>query len=153
MQSDRDSSHLYQPFRTAYAKVLADMQDWLNVHRPGQTCKMIEGLRSSAYQHQLWLKGRNGNPGPIVTYKDGFDHKSNHQSGLAADIGIFNDGAYIEEPDAETMAYYGHLVRLHGLQWGGNWTSFIDQPHAEWPTTDQTTYQHANQWLREEGLQ
>lgn len=145
--SDRNVSHLYPDFSAAYAKVLTDLQAYLGAHHPGYYCKLVEGLRTAAYQNELFQKR------PRVTWKDGYQQKSNHQSGLAADVGIFNpQGEYIEEPDDLIMAYYGHCVRAHHLVWGGDWNSFVDKPHAEWPTADRQTYAAAGKWLKAHDL-
>lgn len=146
MSQDRDQMHLAPKFRAAYAKALSEFNAWLSVHRPGLSAKLIEGFRSAAYQHELYLKK------PRVTYKDGYINRSNHQSGMAADVGVFQGAKYIEEPDKETMAFYGHCVRAAGLTWGGDWSSFVDKPHAEWPTSDPKAYHEAAVWLKQSGL-
>lgn len=150
--SDRNPLHLWPGFRDKYALIIQEMQAYLTAHHPGLTCKLVEGFRSAEYQHSLWEQGRS-KPGKIVTYKDGYRAKSNHQSSLAADIGVFaSNGDYIEDPDEQIMAYYGHLVRAQGLTWGGKWATFKDEPHAEWNVSDTPTYTAAHAWQAENGL-
>lgn len=153
MSSDRNPDHLYAPFRAAYARVLEEMQVWLDKHHAGITCKMIEGYRTAAWQHYLYLSGRpdldGGYEGPIRTWRDGINMRSDHQSSLAGDIGFFKpDGSYIEDdPGHDFWAYYGHLCRSMGLEWGGTWHK-PDEPHAQWPENDHQTYASAASWQR-----
>ena len=148
MDSDRNPNHLYGPFRLAFERVLEQMQEWLNAHHAGVTCKMIEGYRSAGYQAELYSHGRNGDPRPIVTWRDGSNQLSDHQSSLAGDIGFFDEkGAYIEEPGHDFWLYYGHLVRAMCLEWGGTWHK-PDEDHAQWPEGDHQTYASARQWQR-----
>lgn len=152
--SDRNLDHLYPDFREAYVKVLRDMIVYLDKNHPGLSCKLVEGFRSAAYQHEIWQKGRdsNGNViGTTYTNCDGYKNKSNHQSSLAADIGIFRGKEYLGDPPQSVMAYYGHLVRKHGLAWGGNWKK-PDFPHAEWKPSDRNLYAKARAWQKTQGL-
>lgn len=151
MPSDRNPLHLWPAFWARYSAVLGDLNAYLIAHHPGFTAKLIEGFRTAEYQHELYQKGR-GAPGQIVTYKDGYHNKSNHQTGMAADVGIFKGAAYIDEPAVDVNNYYGHLLRLRGLKWGGDWTGFKDLPHGEWDTTDHDSYDAAAKWLKSEGL-
>lgn len=151
MPADRDLNHLYEPFRTKFVAALETFNEWLYKHRPGCTAKIIEGFRTAEYQHELYAKGRTA-PGKIVTEKDGYKRRSNHQSSLAADVGVFKGKTYVEEPDDETNEYWGHCVRAQGLKWGGDWTSLVDCPHAEWPTDDGNTYMAARRWQMLVGL-
>lgn len=54
---------------------------------------------------------------------------SNHNFGLAFDIGVFRGGRYL----AESPVYkaVGALGIELGLSWGGNWKDIKDQPHFE----------------------
>lgn len=94
--------------------------------KAGITIKVISGLRTYAEQDALYAQGRT-KPGHIVTNaKAGF---SNHNFGLAFDIGIFQGNSYIEEsPDYKKVGAMG--VSL-GFTWGGNWLSIQDEPHFE----------------------
>lgn len=92
----------------------------------GITIKVISGLRTYDEQDALFAQGRT-TPGHIVTNaRGGF---SNHNFGLAFDIGIFEGGNYIEEsPKYKTVGALGIAI---GLAWGGNWVSIQDEPHFE----------------------
>lgn len=54
---------------------------------------------------------------------------SNHNFGLAFDIGIFRGARYLESGnDYVTVAKIGEGL---GLEWGGRWKSFPDRPHYQ----------------------
>ena len=92
----------------------------------GITIKVISGLRTYAEQNDLYAQGRT-KPGRIVTNaKGGY---SNHNFGIAFDIGIFDGSRYIEEsPRYKAVGALG--VEL-GLEWGGNWKTINDEPHFQ----------------------
>lgn len=92
----------------------------------GITIKIISGLRSYEEQDELYAQGRTA-PGQIVTKaRAGF---SNHNFGIAFDIGIFSGGKYLEEsPLYKAVAAIG--IDL-GLEWGGSWKTIQDQPHYQ----------------------
>lgn len=162
---DRDPNHLYPAFRDRIITAISDLNRYLGKHHPGYSAKLIEGFRSTERQQQLYAQGRT-KPGKIVTKKNGTTNKSNHQSSLAADVGIFltvplssfggvlnTKTTYVPEPPKDVMDYYGHCLRKQGLEWGGDWKGdFKDTPHAEWPNADKLTYQKARAWQKEQGL-
>jgi peptidoglycan LD-endopeptidase CwlK len=89
--------------------------------------RIISGSRTYAEQDQLYKKGRFGNPGPQVTKARG--GQSNHNFGIAWDVGIFDGGKYIT-----TDKLYKQLavtVLSPNLEWGGSWKSFPDVPHFQ----------------------
>lgn len=92
----------------------------------GITIKIISGLRSYEEQATLYAQGRS-KPGPKVTNANaGY---SNHNFGLAFDIGIWQNGKYLDEsPLYKAVAPLG--IDL-GLTWGGSWKTIQDQPHYE----------------------
>jgi peptidoglycan L-alanyl-D-glutamate endopeptidase CwlK len=94
----------------------------------GISVKVISGLRTYAEQDALYAQGRT-KPGEIVTKaKGGY---SIHNFGCAFDVGIFSkDGKkyYGEHAD---YARVGKLGEMLGLEWGGRWTSFVDEPHFQ----------------------
>jgi peptidoglycan L-alanyl-D-glutamate endopeptidase CwlK len=93
----------------------------------GIAVRIISGTRTYAEQNELYKKGRYGNPPPKVTNSRG--GQSNHNFGIAWDIGIFDNGAYMgESPLYKKSADIGMVA---GLEWGGNWTKFKDQPHYQ----------------------
>jgi peptidoglycan L-alanyl-D-glutamate endopeptidase CwlK len=98
----------------------------------GIKARIISGTRTYAEQEQLYKKGRFGDdPKNIVTYSHG--GQSNHNFGIAWDIGIFqNDGKYLEESPFYIQAAQIGLVG--GLEWGGNWRQWQDRPHYQLAT-------------------
>jgi len=93
----------------------------------GITIKVISGLRTYAEQDALYAEGRTI-PGTTIVTNATAGH-SNHNFGLAFDIGVFDGIKYIDEsPDYKTVGAIGVSI---GLTWGGNWTSIQDEPHFE----------------------
>lgn len=97
----------------------------------GMRVRIISGTRSYAEQDRLYQKGRFGNPGPVVTRARGGE--SNHNFGLAWDIGIFSvDGGY-PGPELE-YERAAHIGMVSALEWGGDWHGFVDRPHYQLAT-------------------
>lgn len=96
----------------------------------GVKVKIISGTRTYEEQNKLYRQGRYGNPGRIITKARG--GRSNHNFGIAWDIGIFHsDGSYSRDNnDYNNLATYAKS----SLEWGGDWRSFIDSPHYQLQT-------------------
>ena len=96
----------------------------------GFEVKILSGTRTYAEQNALYEKGRS-RPGPRVTNARG--GQSNHNFGIAFDIGIFQNGRFLEGNNAAEERVYKQLAQVagEGLEWGGNWRSFPDQPHYQ----------------------
>lgn len=92
----------------------------------GIKIKVISGLRTYAEQDALYAQGRT-NPGRIVTnVKGGY---SNHNFGIAFDVGVFEGNQYLDEsPKYKAVGVLGMDL---GLEWGGNWKTIVDQPHFQ----------------------
>lgn len=89
---------------------------------------IISGHRTYAQQSSLYEQGRS-KPGKVVTNaRAGY---SNHNFSLAYDIGIFAEGKYLGSSGLYSLA--GEIGKELGLVWGGDWKSFIDPPHFEFP--------------------
>lgn len=99
----------------------------------GIVIKVISGMRSYAEQDALYAQGRT-KPGKVVTNaRAGF---SNHNFGLAFDIGIFKGSSDPEKaktfvPESPLYKVIGALGTNLGLEWGGSWTSIKDEPHFQ----------------------
>jgi peptidoglycan L-alanyl-D-glutamate endopeptidase CwlK len=92
------------------------------------TYRIISGTRTYAEQDALFAKK------PRVTKARG--GQSNHNFGIAWDVGIFDNGKYYEgNTKKEDKAYVnlGALIKakVSGLEWGGDWKSFVDKPHYQ----------------------
>lgn len=87
----------------------------------GITIKVISGTRTYAEQDALF------NQRPKVTNaRGGF---SNHNFGIAFDIGLFKGSSYVpESPLYKAVAAIGKSL---GLEWGGDWKSIVDEPHYQ----------------------
>jgi peptidoglycan L-alanyl-D-glutamate endopeptidase CwlK len=92
----------------------------------GIRIKVISGLRTYAEQDELYAQGRT-KPGPKVTNARG--GYSNHNFGIAFDVGVFEGQKYL--PDSVKYKAVGALGTDLGLEWGGNWKTIVDQPHFE----------------------
>lgn len=99
------------------------------VHKAAQSgilIKVISGLRTYAEQDALYAQGRT-KPGRIVTKARG--GYSNHNFGIAFDIGVFEGARYL--PESPKYNAVGALGMDLGLEWGGNWKTIVDQPHFQ----------------------
>ena len=96
-------------------------------HESGYDVKAISGLRTWDEQDALYAKGRT-TPGPKVTNaKAGF---SNHNFGLAIDIGVFSKDGKKYHGEHPLYTELGPLGESLGLEWGGRW-KFRDEPHYQ----------------------
>jgi peptidoglycan L-alanyl-D-glutamate endopeptidase CwlK len=90
--------------------------------------RIISRTRTNAMQDAIYAQGRNGNPGPIVTRARG--GQSNHNFGIAWDIGVFTPiGGYVTDGEAYDEAAAAGATSV--LEWGGDWTGFVDRPHFQ----------------------
>ncbi|NYT62453.1 M15 family metallopeptidase [Alcaligenaceae bacterium] len=92
----------------------------------GIEIKIISGLRTYDEQNELYAQGRT-KPGIKVTNARG--GYSNHNFGIAFDVGVFEGKKYL----SESVKYkaVGVLGLDMGLEWGGNWKTIVDQPHFQ----------------------
>ncbi len=96
----------------------------------GVDVKAISGNRTWAEQDALYAKGRS-TPGPKVTNARG--GQSNHNFGLALDLGLFKDGKYLDE--SPLYKEIGKVVaKFPEIEWGGSWKSITDEPHIQFKT-------------------
>jgi peptidoglycan LD-endopeptidase CwlK len=106
-----------QPYARALVKKAA---------QHGITIKVIAGLRTYEEQDELFAQGRT-KPGRVVTNaRAGF---SNHNFGIAFDVGVFEGANYLDE--SPKYKAVGALGMDLGLEWGGNWKAFVDEPHFQ----------------------
>jgi len=92
----------------------------------GIQIKILSGLRSYQEQDELYAQGRT-KPGKVVTKARG--GYSNHNFGIAFDIGIFEGTKYLS--DSVKYKAVGALGMDLGLEWGGSWKTIVDQPHFQ----------------------
>jgi peptidoglycan L-alanyl-D-glutamate endopeptidase CwlK len=126
-----DTSNVDDRSEHCIASLAPEIQDTARalVHKAveaGITIKIICGLRTFEEQDELFEQGRTKSGKIVTNARGGF---SNHNFGLAFDIGIFEGGEYIEEsPKYKTV---GQIGKSLGLAWGGDWKSIHDEPHFE----------------------
>ncbi len=104
-------------------------RQFLTLVKPsGKDIKILSGTRTYAEQNALYSKGRT-TAGPIVTKAKG--GQSNHNFGLAWDIGVFENGNYIGNDTPYKSIPTIVLPQMPQLEWGGNWISMKDYPHYQ----------------------
>ena len=96
----------------------------------GMPIRLISGTRTYAQQNALYSKGRFGNPPPQVTKARG--GHSNHNFGLAWDVGVFQGGFY--RPESPFYRKAAEVGLTPALEWGGQWSGFVDLPHYQLKT-------------------
>ena len=91
--------------------------------------RIISGTRTYDEQDVLYNQGRNGNTGSIVTNAKG--GQSNHNFGIAWDIGLFSNGNY-NTADADYKLFSTVVLSsMDTIEWGGDWFTFKDYPHYQ----------------------
>ena len=90
--------------------------------------RIISGTRTYAEQDVLYAQGRT-TEGKIVTNAKG--GQSNHNFGIAWDIGVFINSNYIEDDAVYISLASIILPQMNTIEWGGNWHSIKDVPHYQ----------------------
>ena len=100
--------------------------------------RILSGTRTYEEQDNLYQHGRNGSTQPIITNARG--GQSNHNFGIAWDIGVFQNGNYVGN-DSPYISFASIVLPLmNTIEWGGNWISFKDYPHYQLkPVSDNET--------------
>jgi peptidoglycan L-alanyl-D-glutamate endopeptidase CwlK len=92
------------------------------------------GRRTAPEQNTLWQQGRT-TPGPIITYRDGYEVESTHQKGMAVDFFAYLDGRANYEPGNVALIAMCFAEAADALdlkwRWGGNFTGIFDGAHFE----------------------
>ncbi|MEP6602820.1 MAG: M15 family metallopeptidase [Spartobacteria bacterium] len=87
----------------------------------GIKIEVISGLRTYEEQDELFKKRPK-----VTNARGGF---SNHNFGIAFDIGVFEGTKYLDEsPKYKAVGVLGMDL---GLEWGGNWKTIQDEPHFQ----------------------
>jgi len=122
-RSESNIITLVQQAQIAARKFIAILTD------QGKDVRLLSGTRTYAEQDALYRQGRNGNTQPKVTNAKG--GQSNHNFGIAWDIGLFENGKYIVADSKYKQVPVLVLPQLPELEWGGNWNTFPDFPHYQ----------------------
>lgn len=115
----------------AIATLLADVRPLARalVQKAAQSgiqIKVISGLRSYAEQNALYAQGRTQAGRKVTNARGGY---SNHNFGIAFDVGVFEGTRYLgESPKYKAVGALGMEL---GLEWGGSWTTIVDEPHFQ----------------------
>lgn len=142
-----DTAVLYQPF-------VMKLNTLLNACRArGQDYVATSGLRTYAEQDALYAKGRTtGIAGHTVTNARG--GYSAHNFGVSIDLAPHVGGQYAGKlnPDYAPRNYIilGEEAPRVGLEWGGGWVSFKDEPHIQLPLRPKDiTWERMRLWYLE----
>ena len=120
VRSERVITTLH-PLVQPYARAL-----YFKAREHGLVLNIISGLRTYDEQNSLYAQGRT-RPGNVVTNARG--GYSNHNFGIAFDVGLFERNEYLgESPMYKAVGTLGEEL---GLEWGGNWRTIVDQPHFQ----------------------
>lgn len=95
--------------------------------RTGITAKVLWGTRTYEQQNQLYAKRPK-----VTNARGGF---SNHNFGIAFDLGLFKNGKYLQSAAPYNQAH--QKVDMTGLLWGGDWRRMKDAPHYQLPIRGQ----------------
>lgn len=106
---------------------------WLNsvmawAAKNGLVVKIIGGTRTYAEQDALYAQGRTTKGQKVTNAKGGY---SLHNHAIAFDIGIFQNGKYLES-DTQYKKLYQACGAPDCFEWGGNWKSIVDTPHYQY---------------------
>ena len=76
-----------------------------------------------------------GDNAKTITNCDGVNTPSNHQGGWAVDVvpAGMNGTPIWPHPADPRWEKLGQASEAAGLEWGGRWVGFIDQPHSRMP--------------------
>ena len=93
----------------------------------GADIRIISGTRTYKEQAAIFAQGRT-KPGKIVTRAG--PGQSNHNFGVAWDVGFFEGVEYIDDPKPYRSLGEMITTKGNGIEWGGLWR-FIDLPHYQ----------------------
>lgn len=108
---------------------------------------LVQGVRTAEEQNELYKQGRS-KPGSIVTHKDGYKNKSNHQVkadgwGWSVDFAVWNGKIDFNDIDGYKKVASAFLKASKEMgipvRWGADWNmngktsdeSFLDWGHVE----------------------
>lgn len=118
----RDLNELHPYVKHLAEKLLAECK------KQGLNIIVTETYRTVERQDYLYAQGRT-RPGNIVTNAKGSSKSSIHQWRLAFDICNNKRG---DEYNRTILNKVGQIGKSIGLEWGGDWTSFVDTPHFQY---------------------
>jgi peptidoglycan L-alanyl-D-glutamate endopeptidase CwlK len=112
--------------------------------KTGISCVILSGTRTYAEQNALYGRGRNiktekdskGRTVKVSVVTNALAGSSNHNFGIALDVGLFKDGRYLTGAGKGDDQAYRELAAevkktVTKIAWGGDWRRFKDLPHYE----------------------
>lgn len=132
-RSAKNVATLHSKVQQLFRNWIAECQVLAKIH--GYEYKAISGNRTWEEQARIYAQGRTA-PGKIVTNaRPGY---SNHNYGIAVDMGVFKNGKYLDGSNpSEAEAFHrkaANVAEKYNIEWGGSWKSFKDYPHFEYRT-------------------
>jgi peptidoglycan L-alanyl-D-glutamate endopeptidase CwlK len=136
-RSERNIATLHVPVQKVARRCLRALLD------ASFDVRILSGTRTYGEQNALYAIGRTVrvSEGKVTKARGGY---SNHNFGLAWDIGLWVDGFYDgkkkpRDRDLERRADAAYRdaaavvlgLGIRNLEWGGSWTSFPDPPHYQ----------------------
>ena len=88
---------------------------------------VTDGFRTKAEQDKIYAQGRTA-PGSIVTQVQW--PNSAHNWGVAFDFCRNVRGREYDDGD-NFFRRVAEVAKTYGLEWGGDWTRFVDKPHLQ----------------------
>ena len=95
--------------------------------RAGYIIKITDCVRSKKEQDSLYAQGRTTSGDIVTNVKYPY---SMHNWGIAFDF-CRNDGKGAYYDSDGFFSKVGQIGKSIGLEWGGDWTSFVDKPHFQ----------------------
>jgi len=129
LRSEKSIMTLHPQAQTLARRFMAAVQEAPQLRAASVVVKIISGTRTYQEQAALFALGRT-RPGKIVTKASA--GQSNHNFGIAWDVGLFKGFDYLQQSPLYDAV--GALGRDLGLEWGGDWDSFVDKPHFQLKT-------------------
>jgi D-alanyl-D-alanine carboxypeptidase len=91
---------------------------------------LTQTYRNNTDQTADYAKGRTA-PGKVVTNAKSGQSLHNYYPSLAFDIAFKKGSALFW--DLSLFKKFAKIAKAHGLEWGGDWVSFKDNPHFQPP--------------------
>ena len=129
LRSEKNITTLHPKAQVLARQFLANVLNSNDLKKQHVIAKIISGTRIYKEQTELFAQGRS-KPGRIVT-KASAGH-SNHNFGIAWDVGLFKGSDFLEESPLYDVV--GAIGKISGVEWGGDWSSFVDKPHFQLKT-------------------
>lgn len=132
-RSAKNVATLHNKVQQLFRNWIMECQILAKAH--GYEYKAISGNRTWEEQAKIYAQGRTATGKIVTNAKPGF---SNHNYGIAVDMGVFKDGKYLDgSKPSEAEAFHrkaATIAEKYGIEWGGSWKSFKDYPHFEYKT-------------------